>query len=90
MRVQDIPDIFSSPDPDVLEWAAQEGRILLTHDVQTMVGYAYERVKAGLPMPGVIEVKKNPAIGKIIEELHVFIECAEPEDFENQVLFLSV
>ena len=31
-------------DPDVLAWAAAEGRIVLTHDVSTMVGFAYERV----------------------------------------------
>ena len=24
------------PDPDVLAWAAEEGRVLLTHDVTTM------------------------------------------------------
>jgi hypothetical protein len=30
-------------------------RILLTHDVKTMPGYAYERMVAGLPVPGIIE-----------------------------------
>lgn len=39
-------------DRAVLEWAAHEGRILVTHDVSTMAGHAFERVAAGLPMPG--------------------------------------
>lgn len=30
-------------DPSVLAWAAIQGRIVLTHDVQTMAKYAYER-----------------------------------------------
>jgi predicted nuclease of predicted toxin-antitoxin system len=31
-------------DPTVLAWAAQENRILLTHDVATITHYAYERI----------------------------------------------
>ncbi|MFN8372719.1 MAG: DUF5615 family PIN-like protein [Anaerolineae bacterium] len=50
LRVQDL-EIYQSADPKVLEWAAKENRILLTHDVQTMTGYAYECVAAGLAMP---------------------------------------
>ena len=46
-------------DPDLLEWAAAADRILLTHDVNTVPGFAYDRVRAGLPMPGVFLVP-NP------------------------------
>lgn len=34
-RLQDTP-LFSAPDERVLEWAAQEHRILLTHDRRTI------------------------------------------------------
>jgi len=51
VRVQDTA-IYQAPDPQVLEWAAQQGRILLTHDIETMVGYANQRIAAGLLMPG--------------------------------------
>lgn len=43
VRVQDA-DLSGADDPTLLEWAAQESRILLTHDVTTMTRYAYERV----------------------------------------------
>jgi hypothetical protein len=45
------------PDPDVLAWAAEEGRIVLTHDVTTMTRHALERVARGEAMPGVIAVQ---------------------------------
>lgn len=51
-RVQAI-GLGGEPDQAVLAYAASENRIVLTHDVSTMVGYAYERVQAGDPMPGV-------------------------------------
>ena len=57
VRVQDV-GLRHAPDPIVLEWAAQEGRVLLTHDRNTVTKYAYERVIAGKPMPGVIEVDR--------------------------------
>ena len=52
LRIQDV-GLSGADDPTVLEWAAQEGRILLTHDVQTITRYAYERVETGQAMPGV-------------------------------------
>lgn len=45
-------------DPEVLEWAAREERIVVTHDVSTFADSAHERVAAGLPMPGVIETRR--------------------------------
>ena len=48
IRVQDV-GLRNTDDPIILEWAANEGRILLTHDVATITMYAYERVNQGLP-----------------------------------------
>ena len=50
IRIQDI-GLRGADDPTVLAWAAQETRILLTHDVNTITKFAYERVTAGLPCP---------------------------------------
>ncbi len=44
LRVQEA-GLSGAVDPDVLEWAAREGRVLLTHDVATMTRYAYERLR---------------------------------------------
>ena len=43
VRVQDV-GLNATSDPDILEWAAVEGRILLTHDRDTMPYFAYQRV----------------------------------------------
>jgi predicted nuclease of predicted toxin-antitoxin system len=51
VRIQDTEN-SEQDDTTVLAWAARENRILLTHDIQTITGYAYQRVEAGLPMPG--------------------------------------
>jgi hypothetical protein len=87
VRVQDV-GLIHTDDPDILEWAANEGRILLTHDVATITMYAYERVNQGLPMLGVVEVIGTAPIGKIIDDLELFICCSQPDEYECQILFI--
>ncbi|HEX9652893.1 MAG TPA: DUF5615 family PIN-like protein [bacterium] len=53
--IQDV-GLSQAEDPTILEWAANENRVLLTHDVSTITRYAYERLQAGLSIPGVFEV----------------------------------
>jgi predicted nuclease of predicted toxin-antitoxin system len=89
VRVQDT-EIFGADDPTVLAWAAAEERILLTHDVRTMPKYAYERVRAGQPMPGVIAVHLDAPIGAVIEDLLVVIGASEPAEYEGQVVYLPL
>src|SRR4051812_44639057 len=50
-------------DPDVLAWAAEEDRVLLTHDVTTMTRHTLERVARGAHMSGVVAVHQRPQSG---------------------------
>ncbi|MBL8797755.1 MAG: DUF5615 family PIN-like protein [Planctomycetia bacterium] len=75
-------------DPEVLERAAGDGRIVLTHDRNTMTGYAYDRVRAGLPMPGVFVLSKLVSVGQAVQSLIVVLECSVASEWENQVIFL--
>jgi predicted nuclease of predicted toxin-antitoxin system len=50
VRVQDV-GLEQAIDPVVLAWAAQNDRIVVTHDRATLPRFAYERVVAGESMP---------------------------------------
>jgi len=89
IRVQDTP-LAGSPDEVVLEWAAREGRLILTHDVDTMTAAAWARVRAGLPMPGLIEVSSEEPIGQAIDEIRLVVVASRPGEHEGQVLFLPL
>lgn len=88
-RVQDV-GLSGADDPTVLEWAAQEGRILLTHDVATITRYAYERIAAGQPMPGVVEVTSDEPIGRVIEDILVLLACSLEGELEGQIQYLPL
>jgi uncharacterized protein with PIN domain len=79
---QDV-GLSGEDDPSILEWAAKEGRILLTHDVATITRYAYDRVRQGQPMPGVIEVSTDAPIGWVIEDILVLVECSQEGELEG-------
>src|SRR6266498_271680 len=89
IRVQDT-DMAAASDPELLAWAAVNSRILLTHDVQTLAGHAYDRVRKGLAMPGIIEVKISQSIGETIDDLVLLIEASFLEEFENQVRYIPL
>ncbi len=90
IRVQNA-GLRTAEDPDILAWAAAEGRILLTHDRRTMVGFAYERVKSGLPMPGVFVIRDRPnQIGQMVEEILLPVLCSEQDEWKDRVQFLPM
>ena len=80
----------STPDPQILEWAAREGRVLITADVNTMVGAAYERIEQGRPVPGVLALTPRVGIGLAIEDITLVVECGTDEDVRNQVKFIPL
>jgi len=89
VRLEDV-GLSGADDPTVLEWAAQERRILLTHDVGTITRYAYERVRAGMSMPGVFEVGRSVPTGAAIEDILLLAECSEEGEWEGQVRYLPL
>ncbi|MGF1514613.1 MAG: DUF5615 family PIN-like protein [Elainellaceae cyanobacterium] len=89
IRIQDI-GLSGADDPTVLAWAAEQGRILLTHDVATITRYAYERLVNDLAMPGVIEIPMDVPVGKVIEDIFIILECGVAEDLDGQIYYLSL
>jgi len=89
VRVQDV-GLTGATDPAVLTWAAQEQRILLTHDVSTLPGFVYERVAAGLPMPGVFEVDPSIPIARAIDEILLVVDCSLDQEWEGRIGYLPL
>lgn len=89
LRVQDA-GLAGRNDEEVLAWAASEGRILITHDVTTMKQTAYDRIAAGLPMPGVFEISQDVSIGRALDEILLLVMCSEQDEWQGEVRFLPL
>ena len=90
VRVQVVAGVPGANDPTVLEWAAREDRFLFTHDVNTMTAQAYQRIKNGAPMPGLIAVLRDVPAGDAIEDLLLIAEYSSEEDWRGQVSYLPL
>jgi hypothetical protein len=89
VRVQDV-GLAGADDPAILAWAAEHGRLLLTHDRSTVPHFAYERIAAGLSMPGVIEVSDRLPFAEAIEQILFLAKCSREGEWEGQVIYLPL
>jgi hypothetical protein len=89
VRVQDA-GLSGAEDEMVLDWAASQGRVLPPQDAKTMTKLAFDRVRAGKSMPGVIEIRRKVPITVAVEELLIIAECSQPGEWEGQVLYVPL
>ena len=77
-------------DPVLVRWATENGKVILTHDIKTMVPYAKQLLQRGEPMAGVIAVPKSLAIGRAIEDLELVIVWYSQEEFRDRIEYLPL
>jgi hypothetical protein len=89
VRAQDIGLLHAS-DPDILAWAAGEDRVVITHDRNTMTGFASMRANAGQPMPGLFVVDRQASIGQILNDLEAMAGASQMDEWQDQIIFLPM
>jgi hypothetical protein len=72
------------PDSEVLEVAASQGRILVTHDRRTMPNHFGEFIQ-GRTSPGVFVISQHLPPARAAEELLLIWSATEAEEWENRV-----
>jgi hypothetical protein len=89
VRVHDV-GLANTDDPLILDWAAAQGRILLTHDRNTVPGFAFDRVRQAQPMPGVFVVDDRMPVGQALDELTLFIQSSEADEWIDRVIYFPL
>ncbi len=77
-------------DPEILEWAAREGRVVVSRDRATLSAEAARRIEGGKPMPGLILLRRGVGVGRILEDLELLLATARPGELENAILYLPL
>ncbi len=86
-RIQDI-GLRGADDETVLEWAAAEGRLVLTHDVSTLIDFAWKRVASGRHHSGVAAVSQQAPVGAVVTDLVLLAECSTDQEWADRMLFI--
>lgn len=82
-RAGDVP-LEGLPDHVVLAIAAEDRRVLVTHDVTSMPDHFREYVRYHAS-PGIILVPQGLSIGKAIESVLLISEACDEHDLANKV-----
>jgi predicted nuclease of predicted toxin-antitoxin system len=77
-------------DPALLAWAAANHRIVLTHDRQTMIGFAYARIAAGEPMAGLIVASDQGPTRVIVGDTELLLALTAPDEWPDRVGYVPV
>ena len=92
LRVQQV-GLRTASDPDILAFAAAEGRIVVSRDKATMREFAAARIRDGEPMPGLLVVRRGyllrgTGLGPLIEELLTIAEGSDTEEWFAVIQFV--
>jgi hypothetical protein len=75
------------PDPEVLALSAETGRILVSHDFQTIPMH-FQQFARARRSPGVLLIRQDLPVGKAVETLLLIWAASESEEWENRICLL--
>jgi hypothetical protein len=78
----------SIKDPEVLRIAAEDGRVLVSHDFRTLPWHFASFIRTQMS-PGVIIVSQSLPVGDAAKWLHLIWEAAAPEEYRNRIELLT-
>jgi hypothetical protein len=77
-------------DEQVLDWAANNGYLLVSHDRRTLRPTAEHRLAASLLMRGLILVRQDYPIGRAIDDLVLIGEASTAEEWVGVIAYLPL
>jgi Domain of unknown function (DUF5615) len=83
-------NLAHQPDAIILSWAAEHERILVTGDLNTMVGFAWDRVRSRKPVAGVLALLENKPVGRVIDDILLIAQYYAPDEINDQVLYIPL
>lgn len=89
VRVQDV-GLRGAADADVLDWAAEAGRVTVTCDRATMIDDAVRRLQLGRRMPGLLVVRRDAASQLVVSDRELITSATSIADWDDQVGFVPI
>lgn len=73
-------NLLGAGDPEVLDFTAREGRILVTRDASTILAVTFARLEQGKTMPGIFIWRRSAALGPVLQDLVLVLQTSEAEE----------
>lgn len=79
-----------TPDPDILNWMEENRYILVTENRSTIPSHLSDHFAAGRHIPGILWIRPDVGIGRIIEELYLIWVASTADEYEDRPLFIPL
>lgn len=80
----------SASDEDVLEYAWENQRLLISHDVNTMKAIAERRIAQGHSIHGLFLVPQSRSTRSVAESLVLIWSASEFEEWRDRIVYLPL
>ena len=88
VRAQDISEVAGRNDETLLAWAGKNNRVVLTHDLATMVPAL--QLQGQPAFTAIVVVPDSLPIGQIIEDVLLLDQCSSESDWTASVIYLPL
>ena len=83
----DAPPL-GTKDPELLRWAEDQGRIVISHDKRTMPAHVASHLAAGRHSPGVMILRSEVSLRDIKEFLVLAAYATDPVEWADAVRYV--
>lgn len=84
----DMAPPLGTPDLDILSWLESEGYILVSRNRSTMPQPLREHLATGRHVPGIILLRPQSSIGRIIDEPLLIWGAAYHEEYQDRITYI--
>jgi hypothetical protein len=82
--------LSEATDRELLIWAAQNERAIITHDRKSMPQHAADLMDEGKNIAGLFVVLRRLPLQQVIEDLELMITCSENDEWVNVIRYLPL
>jgi hypothetical protein len=75
-------------DPEILLWCEAHGFILVTNNRRSMPRNLADHLAVGRRIPEILALRKNSAMGQVIEDLILIAEVADEDNYQNMISYV--
>lgn len=90
VRAQDVPEISGQDDSTVLRFATADGRVVVTHDLSTMIPAMQEQMRVESGCAPIVLVPDSLPVSAAIADLLVLDGCAAGADWAAGVIYIPL
>ncbi len=89
VRVGDFADLpLGTVDPAILLWAEREGRILVSHDRDTLPTHLANHLNSSRHSPGIFIIRRHATLPQIVSFLADAAYASDPSEWRDRIAFI--